>query len=233
MGEKVLIVDDEPNILELLDYNLQKEGYQVVRADSGEKAVAMLEKEKPSIVLLDQMLPGLDGLDVLKKIRANDAYAEMPVIMVTAKSEEIDKIIGLELGADDYITKPFSVRELCARVKAQLRRSKRLDPSQAADQAAGGLRIDAASYKAYIGETELKLTLKEFELLSLLMANRATVLTRDTILNRVWGYEYFGETRTVDVHITNLRKKIGEYGDCIETVRGVGYRFNEKNEPAV
>jgi two-component system alkaline phosphatase synthesis response regulator PhoP len=145
MGEKVLIVDDEPNILELLDYNLQKEGYQVVRADSGEKAVAMLEKEKPSIVLLDQMLPGLDGLDVLKKIRANDAYAEMPVIMVTAKSEEIDKIIGLELGADDYITKPFSVRELCARVKAQLRRSKRLDPSQAADQAAGGLRIDAAS----------------------------------------------------------------------------------------
>ncbi len=229
MEEKVLIVDDEPNILELLEYNLKKEGYMVVRADTGEMAMAMLEKEKPAIVLLDQMLPGLDGLGVLKKIRATDAYAEMPVIMVTAKSEEIDKIIGLELGADDYITKPFSVRELCARVKAQLRRSKRLDTALPSE-AAGRLHIDSANYKAYIGDHELKLTLKEFELLSLLMTNRSSVLTRDTILNRVWGYEYFGETRTVDVHITNLRKKIGEYGDCIETVRGVGYRFNIKNE---
>lgn len=233
MDEKVLIVDDEPNILELLEYNLKKEGYQVVRADTGEKAVAMLERDRPAIVLLDQMLPGLDGLGVLKKIRADDAYADMPVIMVTAKSEEIDKIIGLELGADDYITKPFSVRELCARVKAQLRRSRRLDNAAPSEQSAGRLRIDSASYKAYIGDRELRLTLKEFELLSLLMANRSSVLTRDTILNRVWGYEYFGETRTVDVHITNLRKKIGEYGDCIETVRGVGYRFNEKNEQAI
>lgn len=233
MEEKILIVDDEPNILELLEYNLKKEGYSVVRADTGEKAIAMLEQEKPAIVLLDQMLPGLDGLGVLKKVRATDAYADMPVIMVTAKSEEIDKIIGLELGADDYITKPFSVRELCARVKAQLRRSKRLDSVAPSEQSAGRLHIDSANYKAYIGDKELKLTLKEFELLSLLMSNRSSVLTRDTILNRVWGYEYFGETRTVDVHITNLRKKIGEYGDCIETVRGVGYRFNEKNEQTV
>ena len=230
MEEKILIVDDEPNILELLEYNLKKEGYSVVRADTGEKAIAALEQEKPAIVLLDQMLPGLDGLGVLKKIRAADAFADMPVIMVTAKSEEIDKIIGLELGADDYITKPFSVRELCARVKAQLRRSKRLDNVAPSEQSAGKLHIDSANYKAYIGDKELKLTLKEFELLSLLMSNRSSVLTRDTILNRVWGYEYFGETRTVDVHITNLRKKIGEYGDCIETVRGVGYRFNNKNE---
>lgn len=233
MDEKVLIVDDEPNILELLEYNLKREGYLVARADTGEKAITMLEQEKPAIVLLDQMLPGLDGLGVLKKIRATDAYAEMPVIMVTAKSEEIDKIIGLELGADDYITKPFSVRELCARVKAQLRRSKRLDSTAPSEQSSGRLHIDSANYKAYIGDKELKLTLKEFELLSLLMTNRSSVLTRDTILNRVWGYEYFGETRTVDVHITNLRKKIGEYGDCIETVRGVGYRFNEKNEQTV
>jgi two-component system alkaline phosphatase synthesis response regulator PhoP len=227
MNEKVLIVDDEPNILELLDYNLKKDGYAVLRADTGENALAVLEQEKPAIVLLDQMLPGVDGLEVLKRIRANEAYADMPVIMVTAKSEEIDKIIGLELGADDYITKPFSVRELCARVKAQLRRSKRLETPVASEQALGGLRFDSASYKAYIGEQELALTLKEFELLSLHMTNRNAVLTRDTILNRVWGYEYFGETRTVDVHITNLRRKIGEYGECIETVRGVGYRFRE------
>jgi len=233
MDEKVLIVDDEPNILELLDYNLKKDGYAVLRADTGEKALAVLEQEKPSIVLLDQMLPGVDGLEVLKRIRSNEVYADMPVIMVTAKSEEIDKIIGLELGADDYITKPFSVRELCARVKAQLRRSKRMETTNAPEQTSGGLRVDGANYKAYIGDTELTLTLKEFELLSLLMANRNAVLTRDTILNRVWGYEYFGETRTVDVHITNLRRKIGEYGECIETVRGVGYRFREKNEPAV
>jgi two-component system alkaline phosphatase synthesis response regulator PhoP len=230
MDEKVLIVDDEPNILELLEYNLRKEGYSVTRADSGEKAISALEQEKPAIVLLDQMLPGLDGLDVLKRIRANETYSDMPVIMVTAKSEEIDKIVGLELGADDYITKPFSVRELCARVKAQLRRAKRPDGVEASGIQTGGLRVDTASYKAYISDRELKLTLKEFELLNLLMANRGVVLTRDTILNRVWGYEYFGETRTVDVHITNLRRKIEEYGDCIETVRGVGYRFNEKNE---
>ena len=230
MNEKILIVDDEPNILELLEYNLKKEGYEVIRADSGEMAVAVLAKTKPSLVLLDQMLPGIDGLGVLKKIRSTDLYADMPVIMVTAKSEEVDKIIGLELGADDYVTKPFSVRELVARVKAQLRRSRRMGESLPAEQSYKQLRIDSANYKAYITEKELKLTLKEFELLSMLMVNRSQVLTRDAILNKVWGYEYFGETRTVDVHITNLRKKIGEYGDCIETVRGVGYRFSGKDE---
>ncbi|MDD5016928.1 MAG: response regulator transcription factor [Eubacteriales bacterium] len=228
MSEKVMIVDDEPNILELLEYNLKKEGYEVIRADTGEMAVSLLAQKKPDIVLLDQMLPGLDGLGVLKKIRSADDFNDMPVIMVTAKSEEIDKIIGLELGADDYITKPFSPRELVARVKAQLRRAKRSDVSTNAVQAFKTLKIDAANYKAYIGDDELTLTLKEFELLSMLMANGSQVLTRDLILNKIWGYEYFGETRTVDVHITNLRRKIGEYGDHIETVRGVGYRFNAK-----
>lgn len=228
MNEKVLIVDDEPNILELLEFNLKKDGYDVVRADTGEKAVELLEKEKPSIVLLDQMLPGLDGLGVLKRIRSSELFADMPVIMVTAKAEEIDKIIGLELGADDYITKPFSVRELSARVKAQLRRSKRMDKSMPTEQTYRQLKIDSANYKAHIGDEELKLTLKEFELLSMLMANASQVLTRDAILNKVWGYEYFGETRTVDVHITNLRKKLGEYGNNIETVRGVGYRFKHE-----
>jgi two-component system alkaline phosphatase synthesis response regulator PhoP len=230
MNEKILIVDDEPNILELLEFNLKKEGFEVVRADTGEKAVALLEEEKPHLVLLDQMLPGIDGLGVLKKIRAKETFADMPVIMVTAKSEEIDKIIGLELGADDYVTKPFSVRELVARVKAHLRRAKRSDASEPAILKYGALRIDTSNYKAHIKERELRLTLKEFELLSMLMSNRSQVLTRDAILNKIWGYEYFGETRTVDVHITNLRKKIGEYGEFIETVRGVGYRFNVKDE---
>lgn len=227
MNEKVMIVDDEQNILELLEYNLKKEGFEVIRADTGEKAASLLEKTKPDIILLDQMLPGIDGLELLKRIRANSNFSDIPVIMVTARSEEIDKIIGLELGADDYVTKPFGVRELVARVRANLRRITRTENTATPVQTYKNLRIDDNNYKAYLGGEELKLTLKEFELLSLLLANREKVLTRDTILNRVWGYEYIGETRTVDVHITNIRRKIGEYGDNIETVRGIGYRYKE------
>ncbi len=233
MNEKVLVVDDEPNILELLEYNLKKEGYDVMRAETGEAAVSMISKQRPDIVLLDQMLPGIDGLGVLKAIRSSEALADMPVIMVTARAEEVDKIIGLELGADDYVSKPFSVRELCARVKALLRRSKRLDIQSQSAVNYKRLNVDNANYKAYIDSEELKLTLKEFELLVLLMSSGAQVLTRDMILNKVWGYDYFGETRTVDVHITNLRKKLGEYGERIETVRGVGYRFNMKDEQSL
>ena len=230
MNEKVLIVDDEENILELLEYNLKKEGYDVLRADTGEAAISMLSRQRPDIVLLDQMLPGIDGLGVLKAIRSTDALADMPVIMVTARAEEVDKIIGLELGADDYVSKPFAVRELCARVKALLRRSRRLENPSQPMLTYKKMTVDNANYKAYIDGEELKLTLKEFELLGLLMSSGTQVLTRDMILNKVWGYDYFGETRTVDVHITNLRKKLGEYGDRIETVRGVGYRFNLKDE---
>ena len=183
MNEKVLIVDDEPNILELLEYNLKKEGYDVLRAETGEEAVAMISKQRPAIVLLDQMLPGIDGLGVLKSIRSTEALADMPVIMVTARAEEVDKIIGLELGADDYVSKPFSVRELCARVKALLRRSKKLEaPSQSAVKYKN-LQVDNSNYKAYISGEELKLTLKEFELLVLLMSSGTQVLTRDMILN--------------------------------------------------
>jgi two-component system, OmpR family, alkaline phosphatase synthesis response regulator PhoP len=228
MNEKVLIVDDEPNILELLEYNLKKEGFDVIKAETGERAASILEKTKPEIILLDQMLPGIDGLELLKKIRSSDSFSDIPVIMVTARSDEIDKIIGLELGADDYVTKPFSVRELVARVKANLRRSNRSESAIISSVINyKSLKVDLSNYKAYFEDIELRLTLKEFELLCLLLENREQVMTRDTILNRVWGYEYIGETRTVDVHITNLRKKIGEYGDNIETVRGVGYRFKE------
>ena len=233
MSKKILIVDDEQNILELLEYNLKKEGYDVLRADTGEKAVEMLSEHQPDIVLLDQMLPGIDGLGVLKKIRSTEKLSDVPVIMVTARAEEVDKIIGLELGADDYVTKPFSVRELVARVKAHLRRSQRLEPLPPSMMAYKTLKLDTSNYKAYVDDTEIKLTLKEFELLGLLMASNAQVLTRDIILNKVWGYDYFGETRTVDVHVTNLRRKLGKYGDCIETVRGVGYRFGVTNEPHI
>ncbi len=230
MNEKVLVVDDEQNILELLEFNLKKEGYDVLRADTGEMAVTILGKTRPDIVLLDQMLPGIDGLNVLKKIRSDDTLARMPVIMVTARSEEIDKIIGLELGADDYITKPFSMRELSARVKALLRRTKKSDTPMPATMNFKQLKVDTVGYKACISDDKLLLTLKEFDLLVLLMSNGSQVFTRDAILNKVWGYDYFGETRTVDVHITNLRRKLREYGDYIETVRGVGYRFNTQNE---
>ena len=230
MNEKVLIVDDEENILELLEYNLKKEGYEVLRAETGEAAIALLQGQHPDIVLLDQMLPGIDGLGVLRTIRSSSAFSDMPVIMVTARAEEVDRIIGLELGADDYVSKPFSVRELCARVKALLRRSHRQENQSQPVLTYKQMVVDIATYKAYLGSEEIKLTLKEFELLALLMTSGAQVLTRDMILNKVWGYDYFGETRTVDVHITNLRKKLGEYGDRIETVRGVGYRFNMKDE---
>lgn len=230
MNEKVLIVDDELNILELLEFNLKKEGYNVLRADTGEKAVSVLDQVHPDIVLLDQMLPGLDGLGVLKKMRSIQMMADIPVIMVTARSEEIDKIIGLELGADDYITKPFSMRELLARVKALLRRMKRADMPVPATLAYKQLKVDTVSYTASINDNKILLTLKEFDLLVLLMSGVSQVFTRDAILNKVWGYDYFGETRTVDVHITNLRRKLKDYGDLIETVRGVGYRFNPQNE---
>ncbi len=233
MNEKVLIVDDELNILELLEFNLKKEGYDVLRADTGEKAMSLLERTRPDIVLLDQMLPGLDGLGVLKKMRAIESMSDIPVIMVTARGEEIDKIIGLELGADDYITKPFSMRELLARVKAMLRRTKKLDSQTPAVMTYRRLKVDTAAYIASIGDKKLPLTLKEFELLALLMFNSSQVFTRDAILNKVWGYDYFGETRTVDVHITNLRRKLYEYGENVETVRGVGYRFNPKNEQII
>lgn len=228
MSKKVLVVDDEPNILELLDFNLRKDGFDVILAETGEAALELLVREKPDIVLLDQMLPGIDGLVVLKRIRKMYDLGDIPVIMVTAKSEEIDKIAGLDLGADDYITKPFSVRELSSRIKANLRRTSSDEYDTLIDIVHKTLVINNVSYKAFIEQEEIIMTLKEFELLRMLLANKEKVLTRDAILNKVWGYKYYGGTRTVDVHITNIRRKIKEYGNNIETIRGVGYRF--KNE---
>ena len=234
--QTVLIVDDEDNIRELIAYNLKAEGFLVEEAMTGEAALEACVNRKPALVLLDLMLPGMDGLEVCTKLKRDDATSTIPIIMITAKSEEVDKVLGLELGADDYITKPFGIREMLARVKALIRRSTAGEPKGSKEPnekdtdriSAAGITVDARSYKAFYLDRPLQLTLKEFELLHALIASRGKVLTRDYLLDTIWGYEYFGETRTVDVHIRHLRKKLGDDGTLIETVRGVGYRFSTR-----
>ena len=227
-NEKVLVVDDEEHIVELLKYNLIGVGYEVITANDGIEAIKKIIEERPKIVLLDLMLPGKDGLDVCKEIRANRELANIPVIMLTAKSEEVDKILGLELGADDYVTKPFSIRELLARVKALLRRSNVIE-NLSEEIKFGELTADFEKREIKVKGETIDLTLKEFELLEILIKNKGKILTREKLLEKIWGYEYIGETRTVDVHIRYLRKKIEENDKSpkfIETIRGVGYRFN-------
>ena len=225
-SDTILAVDDEVHILELISFNLKAAGYHVVTALTGEEALKRCEVEKPSLVLLDIMLPGIDGLEVCRRLKGN-----IPIIMLTARGDEVDKILGLELGADDYITKPFSVRELAARVKSLLRRVAPQQESEPQTLRAGDIMIDITNYEAFKGGEKLSLTLKEFELLKVLVLSRGKVLTRDFLLDRIWGYEYYGETRTVDVHIRHLRQKLGEE-PYIETVRGVGYRFVDREQEA-
>ncbi|WP_053984723.1 winged helix-turn-helix domain-containing protein [Niameybacter massiliensis] len=230
---KILIVDDEEHILELIAYNLSQNGFKVFTATCIQEADRILEDEVVDLTLLDIMLPDMDGMTALKKYRSNPKTQNMPIIMVTAKAEEIDKIIGLELGADDYITKPFSVREVVARVNAVVRRNQRIEKStnkEAQELNYKDLRLDIESHTVFFGDQQLELTLKEFEILKILMQNKGRVMTREVLLDRIWGYEYYGETRTVDVHIRYLRSKLTQYGleDCIETVRGVGYRFTKE-----
>lgn len=229
MPDKILVVDDELHIRELVKFNLMKEGFEVSEAGDGQAAVKMVRTEKPDLVILDLMLPGLDGLEVCRSLKGRRETAAIPIIMLTAKSEEIDKVIGLELGADDYLTKPFSTRELTARVKAVLRRSHK-DTSQVGEMVIGELRLNFSRYEAYLGKEKLELTPKEYELIKLLSTNVGKVFTRDQLLEKIWGYEYFGDTRTVDVHVRHLRAKLAqdtEIADAIETVRGVGYRFRD------
>lgn len=227
-NDKVLVVDDEEYIVELITYNLVSAGYKVISANNGIDAIKLVKEEKPKIILLDLMIPGKDGYDVCKEIRSNSDMKGISIIMLTAKSEEFDKVLGLELGADDYITKPFSVRELLARVKAVLRRTSTKEEVNEVI-AIGDLTANFEKREISIKEKVLDLTLKEFELLEILIKNKGKILTRETLLDKIWGYEYIGETRTVDVHIRYLRKKI-ELDDknpkFIETIRGVGYRFN-------
>jgi two-component system alkaline phosphatase synthesis response regulator PhoP len=224
---KILIVDDEEHILELIRFNLEKNGYKAICCGNGIDAINLTKAEKPDLVLLDVMLPGVDGYDVCKEIRKDNSISNIPVIMITAKGEELDKILGLELGADDYITKPFSVRELVARVKAVLRRTtlQPIDKSYKFDN----IVIDFEKHEVTKDGKRTDLTLKEFEVLEILVKNKGRVITRDFLLDKVWGYEYIGETRTVDVHIRHLRQKLEDDDKSpkyIETIRGVGYRFN-------
>lgn len=230
-SDTILAVDDEVHILELISFNLKAAGYHVVTALTGEEALKRCEVEKPSLVLLDIMLPGIDGLEVCSRLKGDRTTSNIPIIMLTARGDEVDKILGLELGADDYITKPFSVRELAARVKSLLRRVAPQQESEPQTLRAGDIMIDITNYEAFKGGEKLSLTLKEFELLKVLVLSRGKVLTRDFLLDRIWGYEYYGETRTVDVHIRHLRQKLGEE-PYIETVRGVGYRFVDREQEA-
>lgn len=230
-SEKILVVDDEDHIVELISYNLTNSGYSVITANNGIDAVRLAKEENPNLILLDLMIPRLDGYDVCKAIRSDINTKDISIIMLTAKGEELDKILGLELGADDYITKPFSIRELLARIKAILRRTKSSGGGEEVYKSKE-MYINFERREVNILDKKIDLTLKEFELLEILVKNRGKILTRETLLDKIWGYEYVGETRTVDVHIRYLRKKI-EVDDknpkFIETIRGVGYRFNPNN----
>ena len=223
---KILAVDDEDSIRELLELQLKRNGYETLTAADGQAALE--QAAQADLVLLDVMLPGIDGFEVCRRLKADPSTQAIPVIMLTAKSEEIDKVLGLELGADDYMVKPFSVRELLARIKAVLRRSQGSQPAAEQQLTIGPLVMDFSSYTARLGSERLMLTPKEYELLKLLVTNPGRAFMRDELLERVWGYEYYGDTRTVDVHIRHLRAKLAaipELAEAIETVRGVGYRF--------
>jgi len=226
---KILIVDDEPSICELLAFTLEKAGYSIVKTDNGHGALELVRTAKPDLMVLDVMLPGIDGMEVCRILKGSQSTAGIPIIMLTAKNEEIDKIIGLELGADDYMTKPFSPRELVARIKAVLRRSHK-DGRQNGQLVLGKLALNFTSYEAHLDNEKIELTPKEYELLKLFATNIGRAYTREQLLEKVWGYEYFGDTRTVDVHVRHLRAKLAkqpEVAEAIETVRGVGYRFSE------
>lgn len=226
---KLLIVDDEVHILELLRYNLESNGFEVISAETGEEALNILKTTSLDGVVLDLMLPGIDGIEVLRQIRQSD-FAQLPVIMLTAKNEEIDAVIGLEMGADDYIGKPFRTREFVSKVKSVLRRSQ-LKSSVSTPELVvpgKGLYISAETHQVFSDGEEVFLTLKEFELLEKLMRSPGRVFTRDELLESIWGYDYMGETRTVDVHIRQLRKKVEQDDknpEKIQTIRGIGYKF--------
>lgn len=229
MTGKVLIVDDEISIRELLKFNLQKEGYSVFEAEDGITGVSIAKADKPDLIILDLMLPGLDGIDVCRSLKNGQTTAGIPIIMLTAKADEVDKVIGLEMGADDYLTKPFSTRELMARVKAVLRRSQK-DMQPTGELIVGNLKLNFSRYEAHLGKEKLELTPKEYELIKLFATNIGKVFTREQLLDKIWGYEYYGDTRTVDVHVRHLRAKLEKdksLANAIETVRGVGYRMDE------
>ncbi|OCA92282.1 response regulator transcription factor [Pseudobacillus wudalianchiensis] len=233
MNKKVLVVDDEPSIVTLIKYNLEQAGYEVITAFDGEEALKRATEESPDLLVLDWMLPKLDGMEVCKELRQRKVST--PILMLTAKDEEFDKVLGLELGADDYMTKPFSPRELLARVKAILRRLQHVPkieevPTEDTGLVVADIEIYPEKYEAYFQGNLLELTPKEFELLLYLMENKGRVLTRDQLLSAVWKYDFAGDTRIVDVHISHLREKIEQNSrkpEYIKTIRGLGYKLEE------
>ena len=223
----IICVEDEHNICELEVYTLQSVGMEAEGCASGKELFALLEQHIPELIVLDIMLPDEDGMSILARLRADKRYASIPVIMATAKGSEYDKVKGLDGGADDYIAKPFGMLEMVARIKAVLRRCASQQPAKADDGLIrrGTLEVHELEHQVRVGGEEVVLTLKEYELLKLLLLHPGIVFSRDKLLNDIWGYEFSGETRTVDVHIRTLRQKLGEAGELIETIRGVGYRM--------
>jgi DNA-binding response OmpR family regulator len=223
--KKILIVEDEPTLVSTLKYNFEHEGFQVATATDGEAALGAARSERPDLVILDLMLPKMDGLEVCRILRRESAT---PILMLTAKAEEVDKVVGLEIGADDYVTKPFSTRELLARVRALLRRAEAPPPSGDEVLVTGDLRVDQRKRQAFKGSEPLALKPKEYELLAFLARNQGRAFTRDQLLNQIWGYDFAGDSRTVDVHVRWLRQKIEDEPSApvrLITVRGLGYRF--------
>ena len=231
MKETILIIEDEKDIVKMLEYNLKKEGFKTISASNGENSQAVIKEKHPDLIILDLMLPGIDGLEVCKTVKSDKKTAGIPIIMLTAKAQESDKIIGLELGADDYVTKPFSPRELIARVKAILRRVKENSAVKEVVKI-GSLEIDLAKITVTVKGKAAELTAKEFELLKTLIEAKGRVLSRDRLLDTVWGFDDASEiqTRTVDAHITTLRKKLKNEAGRIVTVKNYGYRFEYDNE---
>ena len=230
MAHTVLVVEDEPNLLAALEYTLEQEGYEVLTAIDGESGLQLARARKPDILILDVMLPSLDGFEICRIIRRE---SNIPILMLTARGEEVDRVVGLELGADDYVTKPFSMRELLARVRSLLRRVSNSVPSGPQNESevlrSGDLIIDLAGHSAMLDDNPLDMKPREFSLLSLLAANKGRAFTRDQILERLWGHDYIGDSRTVDVHVRWLREKIEPEPSNprrIVTIRGVGYRFD-------
>ncbi|NLC54062.1 MAG: response regulator transcription factor [Firmicutes bacterium] len=231
--ERVLIIEDEPNIIELVAYNLEKEGWLVSKAQTGEEGWEKIQAEHPDIILLDLMLPGIDGMEICRRTRQNKLTRDIPIIILTAKAEEADRVLGLESGADDYVTKPFSPRELIARIRAVLRRADKSfsEVEEKETMVLGPIKMDLRQHKVLVHEKEIELTPKEFDLLHLLMSHPGRAFSREYLLENLWGYEFFGDTRTVDVHVRRLRQKIEDNPAqpyWLETVRGVGYRIREE-----
>ena len=222
----ILVIEDEPDIRKTLEYNISREGHKVLTAGSLHDAEKILQSQSLSLVLLDLMLPDGSGLDFCRKLKTNSKTESIPVIILTAKDDEVDKVVGFELGADDYVTKPFSVRELILRIKAVLKRGEVKKDIVEVERQFGDLKIDIESHEVYVDEMQIELTALEFKLLNQLVETRGRVQSRDQLLSEVWGYSAEVTTRTVDTHIKRLRNKLGSMGKYVQTIRGVGYKFS-------